>query len=68
MITLYGAHGCPRCQMLASMMAKKHMEFVKNEDIELIKAKNFDAIPILELEDGTLLDCGAAVKYINRQE
>ena len=68
MITLYGAHGCPRCSMLSSMMKKKHIEFVKNEDIELIKARDFDSIPMLELEDGTLLDCGAAVKYINKRE
>lgn len=54
--------------MLSSMMKKKHIEFVKNEDIELIKARNFDSIPMLELEDGTLLDCGAAVKYINKRE
>ena len=49
-------------------MKKKHIEFVKNEDIELIKARDFDSIPMLELEDGTLLDCGAAVKYINKRE
>jgi len=68
MITLYGVHGCPRCSALGSMMKKKNIEFQKNEDVDLMIERKFDAIPVLELEDGTILSYGEAIQYINKRE
>lgn len=65
MITLYGVHGCPMCSTLGAMLKKHHIEYVKNEDTELMIARQFDSIPMLELPDGTLLSYGEAIQYIN---
>ena len=63
-VALYGAHGCPMCSALGSMLKRKNVEFTKIEDIDLIISMGLNSIPVLELETGERLEYAEALKYI----
>lgn len=63
-VILYGAHGCPMCAALGTMLKKQHIEFEKNEDIEYIKSIGLNSIPVIEFESGERMDYSEALAYI----
>jgi glutaredoxin len=57
--------GCSKCKILESKLNDKNIEYNVCEDKEVMKAKGFRSVPVLELDDGTILTYGKAVKYVN---
>lgn len=62
MIVLYTNH-CVRCKILRDKLIAKNIEFTEVDDFEILKSKNFDLMPVLEVE-GELLSFGEANRYI----
>jgi len=60
--------GCSKCKILESKLNEKEIKYEVCEDKELMKSKGFRSVPVLELDDGTILTYGKAVKYVNNWE
>ena len=57
--------GCSKCKILESKLADHSINYDVCEDKEVMKSKGFRSVPVLELDDGTVLTYGKAVKYVN---
>ena len=64
---LYTTH-CPKCKVLETKLKKKNIPYEEIEDIDIIQKKGFDNLPILELDNGDLLDFVTANKFVNSLE
>lgn len=60
--------GCSKCKILESKLNEKEIKYEVCEDKELMKSKGFRSVPVLELDDGTILTYGKAVKFVNNWE
>ena len=67
MIKLYTTH-CPRCKVLETKMSKKSINYEEIDSMDIMTEKGFKSVPVLELEDGTILDFAKANSWINEQE
>lgn len=65
---LYSTPTCPMCQMLAQKMNEKHMSYEKIMDIDVLESKNITHVPVLETDDGRMLDLAEALKFIAQGE
>lgn len=63
MLKLYST-GCPKCKVLKSKLDSKQIEYTIIEDIEVMKNKGFNSLPVLEV-DGTMYEFREAVNYVN---
>lgn len=63
MVTLYST-GCPKCKVLKSKLDSKKIEYTIIEDIEVMRNKGFNSLPVLEV-DGTIYEFREAVNYVN---
>lgn len=66
MLTLYTID-CPKCKVLEMKLDQKNIPYVKEKDIETMKALGIMTAPVLGLEDGSILQFADAVKYINER-
>lgn len=57
---------CPRCNILAKKLANKKIDVEVIDDKAKIQAEGLDLMPILELDDGTRLNFGEAVKWLDQ--
>jgi len=68
MMKLYTTH-CPKCKVIETKLFSKGIPFNTVEDNNLImeaaSKSGFNSAPLLELEDGRILDFVSANKYIN---
>lgn len=64
---LYTTH-CPKCKVLETKLNQKNIKYEEISDIEKIKEKGIDELPVLELDDNQLLSFALANKYINSLE
>ena len=60
--------GCSKCKILESKLADHDISYDVCEDKEVMKSKGFRSVPVLELDDGTILTYGKAVKFVNNWE
>ena len=67
MIKLYTTH-CPRCKVLETKMSKNGINYEEIDSMDIMTEKGFKSVPVLELEDGTILDFAKANSWINEQE
>ena len=58
---------CPKCRVLESKLKAKKVAFEECRDIEIMQEKGFESAPMLEV-DGTEMNFGEAVKWINNLE
>lgn len=58
---------CPKCRVLESKLKAKRVAFEEYRDIEIMQEKGFKSAPMLEV-DGTAMNFGDAVKWINNLE
>ena len=58
---------CPKCHVLESKLKAKRVVFEECRDIEIMQEKGFKSAPMLEV-DGTAMNFGDAVKWINNLE
>lgn len=63
MLKLYST-GCPKCKVLKSKLDNKQIEYTIIEDMEVMKNKGFNSLPVLEV-DGTIYEFKEAVNYVN---
>lgn len=54
--------------MLKAKLDKAGIEYQVNENIEDAKALGIKTLPYVQLQDGTLLDFGAAIAFIRDME
>lgn len=47
--------GCPKCIMLERTLTKKGVKYTVESDISVMAKLGFTSVPILMLEDGTML-------------
>ena len=66
MITLYSTN-CPKCKVLGMKMNQKNIKFETCTDVDEMLSHGIKSAPALELDDGTILDFTAAVKWANAQ-
>jgi len=65
-ITLIGT-GCPKCNILASKLNAKGINFIDSDNINEAIEQGFMSAPVLKVDD-KYLDFGAAVKWVNNQD
>ena len=62
MITVYTTH-CPRCKILEKTLTSRGVDYVAVEDVDVIMAKGFQMVPMMEV-DGKVLDFKEAMFWI----
>ena len=67
MIKFY-SNDCPKCRVLKTKLDDKSIQYEKIDNIDLMLKKNIETLPVLELEDGAIMDFSSAIKWINQQE
>ena len=66
MIKLYTI-GCPACKVLEQKIEQFNIDVEKIEDEEIISSKGIMSVPVIELEDGTLLNFQTANQLLNEK-
>lgn len=61
---LYTTH-CPKCQVLKTKLQEKGFDHKEVTDIEEFTRLGIETVPVLELEDGRLLNFKEAIDYIS---
>ena len=56
--------GCSKCQVLQRKLNEKRIEYEKVSDINLMREKGIQSVPVLQV-GGTRLNFAEAVKYVN---
>ena len=64
-IVLYSTN-CPKCKVLKSKLEQNNIEFIENNDIELMTQKGFTTAPMLEI-DSIVYNFKEAVEWIGEQ-
>lgn len=59
--------GCPKCKVLETKLNQKNISFTECRDIEIMRNKGIDKLPVLEV-NGNLYGFKDAVELINRGE
>lgn len=62
---LYSLPNCPLCKVTKVKMQKANIAFEECQDEEVLKLKNIDRLPVLEKDDGELLDFKEILNYIS---
>ena len=56
--------GCPKCKILKKKLDEKKVVNEEETDVEKMKSKGIDSVPVLEV-DGKLFSYSEAVKLVN---
>ena len=64
-MTIYSKSTCPNCKALKMKLDKAGIQYAVNENEKEQAALGIKSLPYLQLDDGTLLGMGDAVKYVN---
>ena len=65
MLKIYTSATCPKCKVLKMKLDKAGIKYTVNENEEDQAALGIKSLPYLQLDNGTLLNLGEAVKYVN---
>lgn len=57
---------CPKCTVLANKLRDKRIPFTSCEDVNLMKSKGIDTVPVLDV-DGKQMNFSDANTWINEQ-
>lgn len=63
-IILYSTN-CPKCKVLEKKLIQKNIQYVKIEDLDILREKGFTFLPVLEV-NSSILNFKDAVDYINK--
>ena len=61
---LYTTH-CPKCEVLEKKLNMNNIQFTIIDDKNVMINKNILSVPVLELEDGRLLEFKEAIDFAN---
>ena len=65
-VILYSTH-CPMCRVLEAKLKKANIKYEEVNDIEIMTAKGFDTVPVLEV-DGIYMNYKKASEWIKNEE
>lgn len=57
--------GCPKCRILEKKLWDKGIDFEKCDDREVMNNLGIASVPVLKLDDGSMLGYFEAVKHVN---
>ena len=63
-IILYSTN-CPKCKVLEKKLIQKNIQYVKIEDLDILREKGFTFLPVLEV-NSLILNFKDAVDYVNK--
>ena len=63
---LYSTH-CPQCNTLEIKLDRAGIEYEICDDVELMKARGFKSVPVLETDEGTF-NFMQAIKWVNSKK
>ena len=64
MIVLYTNH-CPKCEILKQKLDSKGIEYKVSEDLSILKDLGISYVPVIETEEGDLLDFSKSIAFVN---
>lgn len=66
MIVLY-SNDCPRCKLLEQRLKEKGIEYEKTDNFDYLISLNVSSVPMLKIDELTILPFELAMKYINKE-
>lgn len=60
--------GCPMCKKLLKRLEESNIDYTLCTDEAAMGKKGIDRVPMLETDEGQLLDFGQAVQFIKAKE
>ena len=57
---LYTTEACPKCKALKFLLDNKNYEYEVITDQKILQEKEFTVVPMLEMDDGRVLNYAAA--------
>ena len=66
MITLYSTN-CPKCKVLEAKLDQAGISYLKETDVKKMTEKGFLSAPMLETDDGKILDFSEALGQLNHR-
>jgi glutaredoxin len=66
-IILYSTDTCHRCKMVKQILNIHNVQYVEVTDIDLMKNKCFNEVPMMEINDRTL-DYGHIVAWLKKND
>ena len=64
MIKIYGTTGCPMCSYVKQKLTAKNVKFEYITDEEVMAAKGILHVPVLEMQDGSMLHGKEIMDYV----
>ena len=61
---LHTTETCPKCKVVKMKLEQARLEVEINQDISKMEALGIQQVPVLELDNGSLLDFPNIIKYI----
>lgn len=66
MVTFHSTH-CPKCNVLEKKLKSANIEYVENNDVDIMLSKGLANAPALEVDD-KIYSFSEAVEWIKQQE
>lgn len=66
MVTFHSTH-CPKCNVLEKKLKAANIEYVENNDVDIMLSKGLANTPALEVDD-KIYSFSEAVEWIKQQE
>lgn len=66
-MTVYTSPTCGKCKVLKAKLAQAGLAFEECQDVPTMESLGIQSLPVLGLDDGTLLQFGEALQYINER-
>lgn len=63
-MVLYTKHDCPLCNVVKVKLAQTNLQYEISMDENRMEELQLDRLPVLELDDGTLLEFKQILNYI----
>lgn len=68
-VILYST-GCPKCKVLKKKLEAANINYTEVTDTDKVyqicKSTGFDSVPIIEIEDGHILDFNRAIAWVKQ--
>lgn len=64
-MTILYSTGCPKCKVLIKKLESAKIEYTIIDDRQAMIDKGFATVPMLEVNNGTIMDFKSAVDWIN---
>lgn len=68
MIKLYSQNWCPMCQLMKEQLDNSTFEYETISDRRSLARNGISTVPMIELEDGTMLNAKDAFAYIKGRD